>query len=247
MIKRWKKKNRVSRQSLKTRNKELIVKNKPKSPVTEAFRSIRTNLEFTSPDKELITIAVTSSTAAEGKSLVIANLAISMAQNGKKIIIIDADMRKPMQHKFFDMTNFVGLSNVLLGKAEIGDGLRETGVEGVKLLSSGFIPPNPAELISSKKMKKTLDEVAATADTVLVDSPPVLPVADSSIIASMVDGVVLITASQQTDEKALMMAMNTLDRVNTNLLGTILNKYSSGRSGKYSEYYHYSYYSDEEK
>src|SRR5690554_172781 len=139
------KRKRDSRQELKSRSDELIVLHNSKSPVTEAYRSIRTNLSFLSPDKPLKTLLLTSSAAAEGKSLTLVNLGISMAQNGKGVIIIDADLRKPMQHKFFRMTNFNGLSNILTGEVSYQEALRETGVEGIKIISTGVIPPNPAE------------------------------------------------------------------------------------------------------
>lgn len=233
------KKNNKSRQDLKSRSEELITRKNPKSPVSEAFRAIRTNLNFVSPDNPLKTIVITSSGAADGKSVILANLAISMAQNGQKVIILDADLRKPMQHKFFEMTNFQGLSGILTGEITFDEGLRETGIEGVRLISTGVIPPNPAELLASKRMEEVLEEARNEADVVLLDTPPVIAVADASILASKVDGVILVVASHQTHDQALVKAKENLIRVHANIIGTILNKYPTRRGKGYYQYYYY--------
>ena len=171
----------------------MIVKHNPKSPASEAYRFIRTNISFLSPDNPLTKIAITSSGPSEGKSLTIANLAISMAQNGKKVIIIDADMRKPMQHKFYDLPNFEGLSNILTNEIDFEDGLRETGIDGLQLITTGTIPPNPAELLNSKRMEEIIKRADKEADMVFIDTPPVIAVTDAAVLSNKVDGVILLS------------------------------------------------------
>jgi len=236
------KKKQISRKELKSRSNELIVLNNPKSPVTEAYRSIRTNLNFMSPDKPLKTLVITSSAAAEGKSLTLVNLALSIAQNGKKVIIIDADLRKPMQHKFFEMTNFNGLSSILTGEISFDEALRETSVEGVSLISTGVIPPNPAELLASRKMEEILKRAHEEADMVLIDTPPVIAVTDASILANKVDGVILVVASHQTHDQILVKSREILERAQANIVGVVLNKYPVHHENQYYHYYYYGHH-----
>jgi len=236
------KKKQLSRKELKSRSNELIVLNNPKSPVTEAYRSIRTNLNFMSPDKPLKTLVITSSAAAEGKSLTLVNLALSIAQNGKKVIIIDADLRKPMQQKFFEMTNFNGLSSILTGEIGFDEALRETNVEGVSLISTGVIPPNPAELLGSRKMEEILKRAHEEADMVLIDTPPVIAVTDASILASKVDGVILVVASHQTHDQILVKSREILERAQANIVGVVLNKYPVHHENQYYHYYYYGHH-----
>lgn len=234
-----KNKQKDSRSLLKTRNNELIVKHNPKSPASEAYRSIRTNISFLSPDNPLTKIAITSSGPSEGKSLTIANLAISMAQNGKNVIIIDADMRKPMQHKFYDLPNFEGLSNILTGEIDFEDGLRETGIDGLQVITTGTIPPNPAELLNSKRMEEIIKRADKEADMVFIDTPPVIAVTDAAVLSNKVDGVILIVASHQTEESMIVRAKEQLDKVNANIIGTIITKYPVNSRGGYYDYYYY--------
>lgn len=238
MFKKRPRKGKDSRQLLRSRKHELIVHNNPKSPVTEAFRNIRTNLSFISPDNPLRVIALTSSIAAEGKSLVLANLAISMAQNRKKVIIIDGDMRKPMQHKFFDQPNYNGLSNILTGEIAFEEGLRETGIDGVKLITTGAIPPNPAELINSRRMEELIKKAREEADLVFIDTPPVVAVTDAAILSDKVDGTILVVASHQTDQSIMLKAKDILDKAHARILGVILNKYPAHQSQNYQYYYY---------
>ncbi|KXS40794.1 MAG: capsular exopolysaccharide family protein [Candidatus Frackibacter sp. T328-2] len=229
-----------TKRRVQSRDRELVVRHNPKSPLAESYRTLRTNIRFLSPDDPLQTIAMTSSTPSEGKSITIANLAISMTQNGQEVIIIDTDLRKPMQHRFFKMTNFAGLSNILTNEIELKEGIRETGVERLKLVSSGSVPPNPSELLSSKKMTEVIEEVEELADIVLLDCPPIIAVSDPMVIANKVDGVILVVASHETEDKALVKAKEMLDKVQANIIGTILTKYRVGESkGYYSGYYHY--------
>ena len=230
---------------LKGRSNELITREHPKSPVAEAYRSIRTSLKYLSPDKPLKSIMVTSSGAGEGKSFIISNLAVAMAQNDNKIIIIDADLRKPMQHRFYDMTNFEGLSSVLTGEISFTEAKRETNIDNIQLISTGVIPPNPAELLDSKKMQEVINKAKEEADIVLIDSPPIIPVTDAMLLSKSVDGVLLVVASHETEREMLVKAKEQLDRVDANILGTVLNKYPTDQKGKYYNQYYYYYSSDQ--
>ncbi len=228
--------------NLKSRENELIANISPKSPITETFRSIRTNLDFMSPDNPLQTIMITSCVADEGKSFILSNLAVSLAQNRKEVIIIDADLRKPVQHYFFSKPNLKGLSNILTGEVEVTEVLRETGIERVRLLTAGHNPPNPAELLDSRRMETVLADVQSEADMVLIDVPPILMVTDALLMARKVDGVILVIASHETHKDMLVKAQESLERAKANILGTILNKFPFQESSNYYNTYYQSYY-----
>ena len=237
----------MSQDQVNDRSNELITKNNPKSPVSEAFRSIRTNLSFLSPDNPLNNILITSSGASEGKSLVLTNLAISIAQNDQKVIIIDADLRKPMLHRFFGMTNFNGLSNILTDEITFEEALRETDTKNLSMISTGVMPPNPAELLSSKKMELVLDKAEKEADVVLLDSPPAIAVTDAVILSNKVDGVIIVVASHETHRDMLVATKDKLKKAHANIIGTILNKYPVQKSkGYYYNQYYYYYGSNRE-
>jgi len=222
-----------------SRINEIIVEKHPKSPISESFRSIRTSLNYISPDNPLKSILITSSKESEGKSLITANLATTIAQNNKKVIIIDTDMRKPMQHKLFEMTNFSGLSNILMNEISFEEGLRNTHIKNVKLISTGTIPPNPSELLDSKSMENVIEKAKEIADFVLIDSPPVVPVTDSTLLSKKTDGVLLVVASHETENEILKKAVEKLKFVKANIIGTILNKYPINKNSYYDKYYYY--------
>lgn len=225
MIKKLFQKGKSSGESLKSRKNELIVQINPKSPVTEAFRNIRTNLSFISSDKPLKTVAVTSSVVSEGKSFVLANMAVSMINSGKRVVVIDADMRKPIIHRFFELTNTNGLSNILFGKIDFAEGLKETDIDGLSVITAGTIPPNPAELLASHKMEEVLKMACNEADIVFIDTPPVIVVTDGVIISNKVDGTILVVTSYQTEQKSLVKAKEVLDKARAHIVGVIINKY----------------------
>lgn len=216
-----------------------------KSPATEAFRTIRTNLQFMSPDKELKVIMVTGAEAGVGKSTTAANLALTFSMTGKKTFLIDTDMRKPMLHKLFDLPNFQGLSTLLSGKS---DDLEELVVEckdsGTYLLSAGSIPPNPAEMLDSKRMEEILQESRKKADVLIIDAPPLLPVTDAALLSQKVDGVILVAASHDTKKEVFLKGLDKLKQVNANILGTVLNKFPLNKSSYYSYENYYYYGSD---
>lgn len=218
-----------------SRYRNLITKNNQKSPISEAFRTLRTNIQFTSVDSELNSIMVTSATPQEGKSTVSANLAVVMAQSGKKTLFVDADLRKPTVHYTFSIPNREGLTNLLVGNMNLDQLVQKTDVENLSILTSGPIPPNPAELLGSKAMGRFIEESMTKYDMVIFDTPPVIAVADAQILASQVNGVLLVVNSGKTKQEIALKSKNLLSKVNANILGTILNN----RKVSDSNYYYY--------
>jgi len=219
----------------------LITLDQTKSPISEAYRTLRTNVQFTSVDSETRIIMITSSGPREGKSVTVANMAVSMAQAGKSVLIIDADLRNPTQHKLFELDNREGLSVALVQEQDSRDYfdyIRETSVPSVKVLTGGPIPPNPAELLGSKRMKHLLKKFSASFDIVLIDTPPVIAVTDAAILAQEVDGVILVLASGEVNKEYAQRAKALLEKVGAKILGAILNKADM----KTSEHYYYYYY-----
>lgn len=222
---------------------KLIAVKHPLSPIVEAYRVLRTNLQFSSVDKPARTLAMTSPSPSEGKSVTLANLAVVMAQSGNKVILVDTDLRRPVQHKIFALPNRHGFSDAILntnpGAQEF---LQDTSVENLRLLTSGTLPPNPAELLASERMKGMVEELKGLADIVLFDSPPTLVVADAAILGTCVDGVLLVSDAGRTRNNELRRAADELLRVRANVLGVILNRMNTGRNG----YYYYYYYNSED-
>ncbi len=229
--------------------KELIARNNPKSPVAEAFRTIRTNLQFAGVDKKLKTILFTSSMPDEGKSTVIANLGIVMAEAGSKVLIIDCDFRNPTQHKVFHLEN-KGLSNHIANGKSVAEILQPSGTEGLDVLTSGPVAPNPSEILGSASMKTLLECASERYDYVLIDAPPVLPVTDAAVLASRVDGVILITAWNKIDPAMAKESKTRLDKAGAKILGVLFNKVEVGSNGHGSGYgygYYHTYGMEEEK
>jgi succinoglycan biosynthesis transport protein ExoP len=208
------------------------------SPLMESYRSLRTNINFAAVGAALRTMVVTSSVPAEGKSTTVANLAMSMAMEGKRVIIVDADLRRPSQHKLFKIDSSPGLTDILLGTHRLEQVLRNTGVPNVQILPAGTPPPNPAELLGSAEMMKLIERLKDVSDLILFDSPPALAVADSIVLSSRVDGVLLVIAFGETKKANTRKAQELLGRANANLLGTVLNRMESPTSG----YYYGKYY-----
>ena len=217
----------------------------PKSVVAEAYRVLRTNLQFSAVDKPLKKVLVTSSVPQEGKSMVIANLAISIASTGKKTLLVDADLRRPKQHKNFLLENHIGLSNLLAENLPLDKVLHTTKVDTLHVITSGPVPPNPAEMLGSDRMYKFIEEVSSIYDTILFDTPPVNSVADASILSPRMDGVILVVEAGSTEREAAIIAKQQLDKVNARILGVVLNKVHQ-KSGSYYYYYYY-YGEDNEK
>lgn len=202
----------------------LIVSLNPNSPRTETYRLLRTRIQFSSKDKELHTLMVTSSQAGEGKTTTISNLAVIYAQEGKKVLLIDANMRKPSLHRVFSQLNHQGLSTLLTRHISIEDAIQETSINHLHLLPSGPVPSNPSELIDSKAMWELLETLEKQYDVILIDTPAILDVSDSVILSAMSDGVIMVAAAGKAKKDHLRKAKEQLSHVNARILGVVLNQ-----------------------
>ena len=212
----------------------------PNSAASEAYRGLRTSIEFLAVDEKLRIIHVTSSTSGEGKSTTSANLAVTLARAGKRVILIDCDLRRPRLHQFFGMDNSVGFTSVVLGSSRIEDAVVPVpGVPGLLVLSSGPPPPNPSELLSTKTVQAKLDALAQSADYVVIDSPPLLPVSDSIVIAGLADITVLVVTARTTARRSLHRSIELLGQVDAPLEGIVFN--GVGNEGTYGYGYGYGY------
>ncbi|HOT90796.1 MAG TPA: polysaccharide biosynthesis tyrosine autokinase [Anaerolineae bacterium] len=238
----------IARIEGKTLEDRLITAHHPLSPIAEAYRVLRTNIQFSTVDKPLKTLMVTSPAPSEGKSVTLANLAVVMAQSGLKVIAVDTDLRRPIQHKIFDIANESGLCDgILHANPSIMEYVQPTQVENLWLLPSGTIPPNPAELLGSKRMGEIIEELKANADLLIFDTPPALLVTDAAVLANRVDGVLLVNDAGSTRRGMTQRAAEELRRVHAPLLGLVMNRLSTRRgSYYYYQYYHYKYYRHED-
>ena len=217
----------------------LVTMRYPKSIASEAYRTLRTNIDFSSLDKEVQTLLVTSSIPGEGKSTTAVNLGAAISNTGRKVLIVDADLRNPVQHKFFDFSNSKGLTSLMIDDTlELINVVRKTDVEDFFILTSGPIPPNPAEILTSRKMRNFIKRLTGMYDMVIIDSPPVIAVSDASILASYTDGVVLVVGSGLASRDEARHARDQLQKVKANLLGVVLNKMPLNGSGYYYNYYY---------
>lgn len=207
---------------------DLITVTNPRSPVSEAYRTLRTNIIFSSVDVPLKTLLVTSPAPQEGKSTAIANLAVTFAQGGRSTIIVDCDLRRPDQHKIWDVSQQPGLTSMILDNLERPP-LVESGVENLRILTSGPLPPNPADLLGSAIMHKIIEGLKAEADIVLFDAPPVVAVTDAVLLASRLDGTLLILRSGKTSRDNAEQAKDMLQKVNARIIGAALLDAPVGR------------------
>ena len=226
---------------------DLITDHTPKSPVSESFRGIRTGILFSSANSAPQVILITSSGPEEGKTSCASNLAVTMAQSGSKVILIDCDMRRPKLHRKFRIDRDVGISNVLVGSAALNEVIVPTGIDNLSLIPCGPIPPNPSEILGSEKMAQVLEALKKGYTRVLIDSPPVSAVTDSSVLAKMVDGTVLVVRAGETPRPAVKNGIEQLKSVNSNILGAVLNGIRPGRDGYYHYQYYYYYYGEKGK
>ncbi len=195
----------------------LITISDPRSPVAEAYRSLRTNLEFSSLDRPLHTLLITSPGPEEGKSTV------TIAQAGRKVIVVDCDLRRPRQHEIFGVSNAVGLTTAVRDEASLADPpLQETAVADLWVLPSGPLPPNPSELLASQRMGQLIERLRARADMLLFDAPPVVAVTDAAVLAGKVDGVLLVVNAGATKRQLALRAKELLERVNARVVGAAL-------------------------
>lgn len=207
------------------------------SPVSEQYRTIRTNIQFaSSADREIRSIVITSSGPGEGKSTTSANLAVVFANSGQRVLLIDADMRKPTVHKTFNLQNHEGLSNLLSSHESIQEVIQATSVPNLSLLTSGPKPPNPSELLSSIRMDQLLRELEASYDFIIFDMPPIVAVTDAQIMASKVDGTLLVIREDVSRKDVLLKARDLLGMVNANILGAVYH--GTKNSGDQGYYYY---------
>ncbi|WP_315073989.1 CpsD/CapB family tyrosine-protein kinase [uncultured Clostridium sp.] len=212
----------------------FIVEDKPKSMESESYRTLRTNIQYSSIDKKIRSIVITSAHPEEGKSTVSGNLALSFAQNGKKVIIIDCDLRKPSMHKKFNISNLYGLSEVLIEKETLDNAIQEYN-PNLCILTSGKIPPNPAEMINSNSMNNLLQELKDEYDVIIIDSPPLENVTDGQILSAKVDGTILVVKAGESKMDAVKEAKNLLNKVGANIIGIVMNQVRKNKK----DYYYY--------
>lgn len=226
---------------------ELLTYRDPKSPVSEVFRTLRTNIQFMNTNNKLKTLLVTSTFPEEGKSWVTANLAVTFAQAGKKVILVDADMRKGRQYKIFDALPKPGLSNYLsnmdaddleISNVNIVNYIQETGVDNLHVLVAGNVPPNPSELLVSKRMRELLKELREMCDLVIIDGTPCDLVTDSIILSRFVDSTIIVTAQKETKKDALQRITKNIQNVGGKIAGVVVNKVDMS-SRKYKDTYYY--------
>ena len=213
----------------------FIVEKEPKSIAAESYRTLRTNIQYSSFDKEYKVIVITSSEPGEGKSTTAGNLALCMAQGDKKVILVDCDLRIPSIHKKFKVSNLAGLSDVIIGKSDLSKVMHRYN-KNLVLLTSGKIPPNPSEMLSSKSMENLLEKLRENFDYVILDTPPVQAVTDSQILSTKADGTILVVRAERTKKESVNNAINLLKKVNANIIGTVLNGTDLSRN-KYQYYY----------
>jgi len=224
-------------------NQPLIASLPATSQVSEAYRALRSSVGFASIDAPLRRLLVTSASKGEGKTLTSVNLATAMAIDGKRVILVDADMRRPNVHRTLSVPSSPGLSEVLAGMRSIEEAIQDTSVPNLQVVCAGPIPPNPAELLGSRMFDTVLEQLEARADIVIVDSPPCMPVTDPLIVASRVDGVILVLHCGQTRKHAIRHAVEQLNRAHARIVGTVFNRVQANKSGSYYHYY-YHYYQD---
>jgi len=216
---------------------KLICSQDPFAPASEAYRTIRSNVQFMSIDRPIKTIMVTSPAPGEGKSFTAANLGIAMAQAGLKTVVVDTDLRRPMLHQIFTVPNAEGLTDLLRSpELTFNSHLQSTAVDNLQVITCGTIPPNPAELLGSQRMGRFLAALNELVDVVVFDSPPAAAVTDAAILSRLVDGVVLVIEAGQTRREIARQAVANLKRAGGNMLGTVLNRVSQNRGGYYDYY-----------
>lgn len=213
----------------------FIVQKNPKSIAAEAYRSLKTNIQYSSFDKEYKTIVITSSNPGEGKSTTSGNLALTLAEGESRVLLVDCDMRKPSMHKNFRVTNTYGIADILLQRKKVMD-VAHMYNKNLSIITAGKVPPNPAEMLGSKAMSAFLEEMKEHFDYIILDTPPVQVVADAQILSTKVDGTIIVVRAGVTKKEDVNDTVNTLKKVNANIIGTVLHAVDNSRN-KYYYYY----------
>jgi len=221
----------------------LVTREQPKSAVAETYRTLRTSISFISAQRGLKAIMVTSPASGEGKTTTAANLALVLADAGRRVVLVSADLRKPRIHRFFGLQNEIGLSSVLAGEAQPWEAILDPGVENLRVLLSGPVPSRPAELIQSEQMRDVMAGLREVADYVIIDTAPILLVADSLAMAPLVDGVLFVADSAMTSRSAVAHAREQLDQVGAGVIGSVLNNFDPAKAKAYRNYGYYGMYS----
>ena len=214
---------------------ELVSVSKPNAPAAEAYRTVRTAVEFLGLDQPIGSLQVTSAAAGEGKTTTLANLAVTFARVGQRVIILCCDLRRPRIHQFFGLTNNVGFTSILLGDAPTSAAIQPVkGGLPLGLVASGPLAPNPAELLASKRAVAVIEELDSQCDLLLIDSPPVLPVTDAQVISGLVDGVLLVGSAGTSTKRDVKRAVELLHQVDAPLIGSVLNNVHSKHDSSYT-------------
>ena len=214
----------------------FITSEMPKSISAEAYRSLRTSIKFSSVDKPIKTIVVTSSIPGEGKSTISGNLAITLSQSGARVLLIDCDLRKPSIHKKFRVVNDLGLTDILVDKCSLKDVIKKID-EYLFMITAGTIPPNPSEIVGSNSMEDLLKELSFKFDYIVMDTPPVIPVTDPLLLAAKSDATIIVVRARKAKEKIIRQTYDELIKVNSNIIGSILNDSETKTNNSYYEYY----------
>lgn len=239
----FKKKNSKEKNVRNKQGASLVTVTKPNDVITENFRSIRTNIQYSMIDKQFKTMMITSSAESEGKSTICVNLASVMADNNKKILVIDADMRRPTLKKTFNLNSSIGLTSILTNEElDVLDSIQYSKESNLYLLSSGPIPPNPSELLASNKMRDLVEKLKDIFDYIIVDTPPVLAVTDAQIVADLVDGAIFVIREGVAEKQAVKKSIELLEITGVNIIGTIFNGADISKNKTYTDYV----YSDQE-
>lgn len=228
--------NKLSKKKLLDSKRKLIAKYDPKSPISEQYRTIRTNILYSSIDEEIRSLMITSSGPGEGKSTTTANLAVVFSQQGKSVLLVDADLRKPTVHYTFKLTNNIGLTSVLTNQTKLMEAVNKTDENTLYVLPSGPIPPNPSELLGSKAMQHFLEQAFEEFDLIIFDTPPVLAVTDAQILSNICQGTILVVGSGKTEKDLLIKTKELLTATNGKLLGVVLNNKKPDKKGNYYYY-----------
>lgn len=223
--------------SLSRNKRQIITLTNPRSPISESYRALRTNIEFSSIDEKLQVLMVSSAGPGEGKSTTITNLAVTFAQSEKKVVLIDADLRKPTAHHTFSISNRWGLSSIISQQSSLEEVIQVTDIPNLDVITSGAIPPNPAEMMGSKRMTAIINQLRGLYDIILIDTPPLLAVTDAQIVAAKSDGVIMVVDQGRVKREIAAKAVKNLESVNARILGVVLNNVK--RKANEEAYYYY--------